>query len=60
MKNAKGYYFTADELCALATLLALVHYDDLASDWYNMLPETLRKDIDNQEWNNWPLNRTDL
>ncbi|MFF0822459.1 hypothetical protein ACFYUR_19020 [Micromonospora haikouensis] len=30
--------FTADQLGALRALLRLVHYDNLAQDWFNLLP----------------------
>lgn len=51
-----GFYFDDEELCALACLLSLVRYDDLASEWYRMLPLKLRESIANQEWNQFPLN----
>jgi hypothetical protein len=32
---------TDDQLCALRELLALVHYDDLAREWLDLLPAEL-------------------
>ncbi len=31
-----------DQLCALHQLLSLVHYDDLAQSWLDLLPVELR------------------
>ncbi len=44
------YTFMDDSLCALDALLSLVHYDDLASSFYDLLPLDLRTDLENKKW----------
>jgi hypothetical protein len=46
----KTYTFDRDALCALHSLLDLVHYDDLAQQFIDLLPIELRRDMYNVVW----------
>lgn len=46
----KYYGFDRDALCALYSLLNIVHYDDLAQGYLDLLPMKLREDLLNATW----------
>lgn len=46
----KTYDFDRDALCALYALLDLVHYDDLAQKWIDLLPVELKRDMYRTAW----------
>lgn len=46
--ETKGIEFTNDQISALVALLTLVHYDDLAQSYFDMLPNEIKSAVN--EW----------
>jgi hypothetical protein len=48
--QTRTYEFSDDQLQALSALFDLVHWDELSTSWYGLLPDQLKDDLGNEVW----------